>query len=132
MKFAAFLTFWLYIGFAQAQTKPCDPFDFVCNREHRMAVAKKLKTIEPQLRRLDRETYRRYNWPAPINTAGQFRASQKLWLKFAEADCRFESEPMSVSQGSGYGRAYERCMAQMYDKRLAQVEEMIRSLQKDE
>ena len=112
----------------RAELKQCDDADFVYNNQRSFVVAQKLKLIEARLRRIDAEAYRRNDWPEPTDTAGTWRDSQKLWVKFTEADCRFESEPLSVSLGSGYGREYWQCIAERYDRRLHQAEDMIRRM----
>lgn len=116
MKIALLLLLFIpSLVFAQQE---CDSEDFVCHQQHRAEISGKLKKADFRLRRLN------------ADIAARFRISQKLWIRFTEADCRYESEPAANSQGSGYGRVYERCMDERYSSRLKDVEEMIEWLEK--
>ena len=122
MKYAIFL---ILIGLftlpAQAQLKDCSMYGggaWSCYQEQRAAIARRLQGIEPRLRSLN------------ADVADRFKISQRLWIRFTEADCRMESEPATVAQGSGYARVYEYCMAERYDQRLTDMEKLIQFLKR--
>ncbi|MDO4879321.1 MAG: lysozyme inhibitor LprI family protein [Neisseria sp.] len=89
-----------------------------CFKDQRKEFAKKLAKIEPRIRRQD------------AYMADRFKVSQRLWLKFVEADCRYETEFAALSIGTSYVHFYEKCMAERYDQRLNDVEDMIKFLTK--
>lgn len=125
MKTAAFLLSALLCLPARAELQQCDDSDFVCNNQRVFVIAQKLKLIEARLRREDKKVWESDGAMFPLEVADRWRDAQKLWVKFAEADRRFESEPAAQSMGSGYGRAYWQCMAERYDQRLKQADDML-------
>ena len=118
MKPTIFLLIGLLSFSAHAKWSSCGIADWECHERQHAVAAKKLQKIEPQLRRLN------------PTVADRFKVSQRLWLKFAEADCRMESEPAAESQGSGYARTYDRCMANIYTERLMQMEKIVEFLKR--
>lgn len=125
MKSAALLILSLMSLPASAALKECAADDFVCNNQRVFVIAQKLKLIEARLRREDKKVWESDGAMFSLEVADRWRDAQKLWVKFAEADCRFESEPAGQSMGSGYGRAYWQCMAERYDQRLKQADDML-------
>ena len=51
----------------------------------------------------------------------EFAASQKLWLRWVEANCSFEVSPYLKAQGAGYGSAMAICKYEHYSNHLKQM-----------
>ena len=132
MKSTIFLLLGLFSLSVHAQLTSCSAEgggDYRCYRKQRLAISKDLQKVESQLQKLDAQLNAK-NFVSRF-VAKRFKTSQQLWLKFAEADCRMESEGFLMAQGAGATRVYEECMAEMYDRRKTQMEKIIRGMQEE-